>query len=468
MRYVIYDTETTGTDTTFDQILQFAAVQTDDELNVVEELDIRCRLLPHVVPSPEAMLVTGVPAGRLTDPMLPSHHEMVVTIHKTLLAWSPATFLGWNSLSFDELLLREAFYQNLFPPFLTNVNGNRRSDLLRMARAAAIVAPGTLAPATSADGNPSFKLDRLAPANGFTHDQAHDALADVRATLHLARLIKPKAPAVWSAFMRFGHKANVLEYLHAHRLFGFLPCRSTDTAALIGTTIGALPRNPAALLFQDLTVSAAWLCELSDDRLAKRLQQFPRPIHQLKTNESPFLLTPDEAAPFHRMPGINLEELKRRAQFLKANPAVRERLTDAVATLYPAYDPSPHVEQQIYDGFFSREDQIQLNRFHDAAWQERPALVQQFEDPRLRRLGQRLLFLERPDVLPRETRQAFAKTMHERLKTGGETVPWRTLNEALAQAESILATTKGTQHALVQEHRAFLAGLAALPETQTR
>ncbi len=46
MPYVFYDTETTGTETAFDQILQFAAIRTDDDLNEVDRFDIRCRLLP--------------------------------------------------------------------------------------------------------------------------------------------------------------------------------------------------------------------------------------------------------------------------------------------------------------------------------------------------------------------------------------------------------------------------------------
>jgi exodeoxyribonuclease-1 len=33
MNFVFYDTETTGLDTTFDQILQFAAILTDADLN---------------------------------------------------------------------------------------------------------------------------------------------------------------------------------------------------------------------------------------------------------------------------------------------------------------------------------------------------------------------------------------------------------------------------------------------------
>ena len=53
MSFVFYDTETTGTDTAFDQILQFAAIRTDHELRELERFEIRCRLLPHVVPSPK-------------------------------------------------------------------------------------------------------------------------------------------------------------------------------------------------------------------------------------------------------------------------------------------------------------------------------------------------------------------------------------------------------------------------------
>lgn len=56
--YVFYDTETTGTDITFDQILQFSAIRTDDDLNELDRFEIRSRLLPHVVPPPGALMTT--------------------------------------------------------------------------------------------------------------------------------------------------------------------------------------------------------------------------------------------------------------------------------------------------------------------------------------------------------------------------------------------------------------------------
>ncbi len=55
MSFVFYDTETTGIRTTFDQILQFGAIKTDHQLRELDRFEIRCRLLPYVVPSPEAM-----------------------------------------------------------------------------------------------------------------------------------------------------------------------------------------------------------------------------------------------------------------------------------------------------------------------------------------------------------------------------------------------------------------------------
>ena len=60
MTFIFYDTETTGLTAGFDQILQFAAIVTDDDLNAVEEINLRCRLQRHVVPSPGAFFITGV------------------------------------------------------------------------------------------------------------------------------------------------------------------------------------------------------------------------------------------------------------------------------------------------------------------------------------------------------------------------------------------------------------------------
>jgi len=43
MSFVFYDTETKGISTAFDQILQFGAIKTDDDLNEIERFEIGAR-----------------------------------------------------------------------------------------------------------------------------------------------------------------------------------------------------------------------------------------------------------------------------------------------------------------------------------------------------------------------------------------------------------------------------------------
>lgn len=110
MPFVIYDTETTGTDPAFDQVLQFAAIRADDDLNELETFEVRCRLLPYLVPSPGALLVTRQSPAVLTDPALPSHYDAMKRVHAKMRERSPTVFIGWNSITFDErFLVRPSF-----------------------------------------------------------------------------------------------------------------------------------------------------------------------------------------------------------------------------------------------------------------------------------------------------------------------------------------------------------------------
>jgi exonuclease I len=60
MDFVFYDLETTGLSPAFDQPLQFAAIYTDENFVEKDRVNIRCRLAPHILPSPQALVVTRV------------------------------------------------------------------------------------------------------------------------------------------------------------------------------------------------------------------------------------------------------------------------------------------------------------------------------------------------------------------------------------------------------------------------
>ncbi len=107
MRFVFYDTESIGGSTDFDQILQFAAIRTNADRIETDRFEIRCHLRPHILPHPVALKVTGMRWENVTDPTRPSHYEMVRAIRNKLEGWSPAIFVDYNSMRFDEALLRQ-------------------------------------------------------------------------------------------------------------------------------------------------------------------------------------------------------------------------------------------------------------------------------------------------------------------------------------------------------------------------
>jgi len=459
MSLVFYDTETTGTKTFFDQILQFAAIRTDADLNEIDRFEIRCRLLPNVVPAPGAMRVTGVRAAQLTDPSFPSHYEMVRAIRAKLLSWSPSLFIGWNSIEFDEDLVRQALYKTLHNPYLTNRDGNTRSDVMRIVQACSIFAPDAMTFPTGDKGQRIFKLDKIAPANGFKHDKAHDAMGDVEATIFLSRLIMAKAPDIWSSFMRFSTKAAVVDYITEEPIFCVSDFYYGKPHSCIVTTIGQNQDNKAEWYIYDLSVHPESLLALSDAQLAARLDKSPKPVRRLKSNAAPMLFSAEDAPEICKGRDNGLDELQRRAEMLQKDAPLRERLISVFETLKEDYAPSPHVEKQIYDGFTEKPDEKLMDAFHEAEWPKRYAIVEKFQDPRLRKIGTQLIYLERPELLDEAICQEHHKAAAKRLLGQDEDVSWLTLPEALKELQTMLAAASEMELELLQEHDRYLRGL---------
>lgn len=456
MSFVFYDTETTGIDTWTDQILQFAAIKTDANFNELDRFEIRCRLMPHLVPAPGAMLVTGVTAAQLADPAYCSHYEMVRTIRQKLVEWSPAIFMGYNSLDYDEDLLRQALYKTLHNPYLTALNGNSRSDVLRMVHACHLFAPNSVTIPIGDKGNPSFKLDRVGPVNGFVDHNAHDAMGDVLATIHLCRLIEDRAPEVWSAFMRFTKKAAVVDYITGEHVFCYSEIYFQKGYSYLVTVIGQNQQNRNEYYLFDLASDPASLVNLSDVQLAAHLARSPKPLRSIKANAVPILFAADEAPANCKAVALGLDEVTRRAQFLADNPDFRGRLMAIHEAGRPEYPPSPHVERQIYDDFFNRDEHL-MDAFHDAPWEERSVIVEQMQDQRLRRIGRQLLHMERPDLLNAAARQRHDREVAQRLLFEAEDViSWTVLPKAIEQVDELLAEAESDQAAFLREHRAFL------------
>ena len=456
MGFIFYDTETTGTNTSFDQILQFAAIKTDYELRELERFEIRCRLLPYVVPSPRAMLITGVGPSQFTDSALPSHYEMVRVIKAKLDDWIPAVFLGHNSLSFDEHLLRQAFYQTLHAPYLTNTNSNCRTDSLRIVKCMDLYAPGIVNVPIGDNRQPTYKLDRLAHANGFNHSTAHDAMGDVEKTVHLCRMLAERADSYWSGFVRFAQKSAVLDFIQDEEFFCLTETYSRKANSWMVCKIGKNPNYAAEQLVFNLDVDPEELTRLDNDTLAARLTEQPKPVRALRANASPALLAYEDI-PSHLCTAMPEEHVLRgRAARIRSDERFARRLMSAFLSSRPERTPSVHIEEQIYDSFTSDSDQSLMERFHTMDWEARPRLLESLSDPRAKILGKRLLYVEAPAVLPSAVRESLDIAATRRLMGADGSVPWLTLPKALSETRDMLVGASGIDAILLRELEDYL------------
>ena len=460
MAFVFYDTETTGTSTFFDQILEFAAIRTDDEFRELDRFHIRCRLLPHVIPSPRALRITQVAPATLIDSTLPSHYEMMTKIHEKLLSWSPANFVGFNSIQFDEDLMRQAFFQTLYPPYLTNTHGNVRSDVMRLAHATSIYAPDAIKVPLNARGRPVFKLHRLSQENGFHDHTAHEALSDVLATLDLARLIRDRAPDVWQAMVRATTKKFVTGYVRRELIFTLSESHFGHIYSWIVTLCGQNPERDIQLAVFDLFFDPKDYLSLTVDDLVRVLSDNPKPIRSLAANKQPIIM-PEGAAPSgSKALEIAPAERRRRMELIRANPDFQVRVGQALARRFEGETRPPYVEQRIYEGFPASGDEALMAKFHRVPWAERIEIASRIEDQRIYELAHRLIYFERPDLLPATMATDLRAWVPKRVLAEGDNVPWMTVSKALRDAEALLQDARGSDAKLLGEVKEFLGGVA--------
>lgn len=444
MNFVFYDLETTGLSPEFNQPLQFAAILTDESFVEIERVNFRCRLARHILPSPQALCVTSVSPDQLTDQNLPSLLEFSQAIAALTERWAPSIWVGYNSLKFDEIMLRQTFYQNLLPNvYATQINGNTRFDILPVMHAVYAREPGLFSWPTDDSKRPVFKLDQLAPANGFKSHNAHDALGDVEATIHIARQIYQKNPALWTELLDNAHKSHVqkkIETFEPHELI--IRFGAAEPRAYVGCFCGyADDRDTQATFFDLDAANPANLLNASDEELFKAVDGTPKIIRSVGTNKAPTLLKIQKPSSEHL----------RRAKIIADEPEFRRRVGKVMAERFPEDPnaPAKPVEKQIYDGFYSDADTRLLEEFRSATWPRRQQIVAHLSDPRLRQLGARLIALHSPQLMNNKEAEQFDGYLRDKWTTDDASEPeWMTLTKAKKEVDDLRSHPDADPHAL--------------------
>lgn len=157
------------------------------------------------------------------------------------------------------------------------------------------------------------------------------------------------------------------------------------------------------------------------------------------------------------------DEQLRRVRLIAEAPEFRRRVTAAMATrkeLTSALERPP-VEQQIFNGFYSRSDKALLKEFQAADWPRRQEIITSFGDERLRQLGRRLVASYAPELLSEKERRKYPAWRRERWHAAEHLeTEWMTLGKA-RHAVAELRNTFSSNLGLLDEIEEFISNLEA-------
>ncbi|CCK15050.1 Exodeoxyribonuclease I [Cronobacter universalis NCTC 9529] len=340
------------------------------------------------------MLITGI------TPQVAGENEAEFARRIHALFTVPKTcVVGYNNVRFDDEVTRNIFYRNFYDPYAWSwQNDNSRWDLLDVMRACYALRPEGIVWPENSDGLPSFRLEHLTVANGIEHANAHDAMADVYATIAMAQLVKTRQPRMFDYLYTYRSKQKLATLVdivqmkplvHVSGMFGAWRGNTSWIAP-----VAWHPENRNAVIVVDLAGDISPLLELNADDLRERLYT-PKaalgdasavPVKLVHLNKCPVLaqantLRPEDA---ERL-GIDRQHCLNNLKVLRDSPQVREKLVTLFAEA-PSFPPTDNVDAQLYDGFFSDADRAAMRIVLETPPQNLPALDITFVDKRIEKL----------------------------------------------------------------------------------
>lgn len=406
-----YDYETTGINPRSDRPLQVAGIRTDLDLNEIgPPVNLYCQPSDDILPHPAACMITGITPGQLAEKGL-AEADFMTRVHAELAA--PGTCgAGYNTLRFDDEMTRYSLYRNFFDPYAREwQGGNSRWDLIDVLRTAYALRPdGIVWP--EQDGRVTLKLERLTAANGIDHGQAHEALADVRATIALARLVREKQPKLYDWLFQLRSKQRVMDQIRLLQPMVHISGRFSAERHYLGVVLPLAwhPRNRNALIVCDLGLDPQGLLDLDAETLRQRLYtrrdelaegELPVPLKLVHINRCP-VVAPLSVLRAQDQQRLNLDMGEYQARALRLTDA-QELWRDKLPAIYAEEDfaATADPEQQLYDGFIGDRDRRLCEQVRAAEPAQLARQQWPFDDHRL------------PELLFRYRARNFAYTLDD-------------------------------------------------------
>ena len=425
--FLWHDFETFGADPRRDRPCQFAAIRTNENLEPIEEPTVLyCRPADDLLPHPMACLITGITPQMALERGLPEN-EFAERIHE-MMSRPDTCAVGYNNFRFDDEVTRHLFWRNFFDPYAREyANGNSRFDLIDVMRMTRALRPNGIQWADREDGTPSFRLEDLAAANGLDVSRAHDALADVEATISLARLIRQQQPRLWDWALKLRQKhfvADLLEkrqpLLHSSARF---PASQCGTAPIL--PLAPHPRFSGQWIAWNLNMDPETFSHLDREALLDRLwtrgEDLPEdverlPIKLIRSNRCPMLspLAVLDGGASRRLE-IDADKTARHAECLTVNASLIERIRSLFDEDSSAVSTQIDAELALYAGFVPRSDQQLYPRIRQLDGDGLGRLGSPFSDERLNQLLFRYRARLYPDSLSSQEQARWQSEKRRRL-----------------------------------------------------
>lgn len=402
MDYLFYDIESTGLHVAFDQPLQFAAILTDADFNEIERYNFSIACRPDVSPSVDAAMVHLIPFQR--QGAMPEY-EAMIKIH-ALLNRPNTINLGYNTLSFDDAMLRFGFFRYLLTPYTHQYkNGCRRMDLYPIVVLYALYHPeGTHWP--TRDDRLSLKLDDLNQANGWVEGRAHDALIDVQITIALAKHLRETSRDWWHYAVKLFNKSLEQNQLRlcdrALREKDWAGCQRL----LVSGRYGAVNQYQRPALYlgvhEHYHNQTAWLF-LDADNLADILEKDLTELSgwQLRKPAEALFCLPYTVRVTAKLSAERVQRVSDNLKLLTQSPAICQAWREKVRHFtYPVFDNIDAYSALYTVGFPNKHDKNLMNFFYEQDMMKQVSMASEFNQPVYRTLIERYLGLRFGDALP--------------------------------------------------------------------
>ena len=397
MTYLFYDLETSGLCSSFDQIFRFACIITDSDLKEINRHEISVKLRPDVVPSATALSITHLSINDIKEGIC--EHEALIKIH-SLFNQPNQINIGYNSLSFDNNMLRFGFYRNLLDPYTHQFKNNVfRADVMNINLLYYLYKRDVL----SWGNDRPMKLENINNYNHLFDGKSHDAMVDVEVTVALARKLRDYDIRMWDYLINGFIKKNDLSRIN--KLSDIvINNKKYKIGIYTDIKLGYDNQCCCAVLYlgrhYNYKNQSLWMRldypNISD--YFSSIDNMPRVIKR-KDGEPAFIL-PYEKSYNYILGDERISNVKSNIKWLEKH---YKRLEDLMIHEQERdYDDIKNIDidASIYtQGLFNSEELSMINIFHSLDINQKLAYINNLENQRIKDLGLRIIFRNYPEQL---------------------------------------------------------------------